>query len=190
MLVPFTTAAKAEETDLALKVAGGSQQAVDAVRGAVGEGECQQLLPGLQLPVSVALTQQAAHIPGQTVAWRKGRKRRGRGHMRSKVLTKARQSRQTFCYSSGDICHSVFWRYLEAHSTESLQISHARAMSVCAGGPKWLPWDNIGLFGALFGAAATGVGGDRRQNPPSMTMGAFSVLGGYFRFEGRETSHT
>lgn len=85
MLVPFTTAAKAEETDLALKVAGGSQQAVDAVGGAVGEGERQQLLPGLQLSVSVALTQQTAHIPGLTVAWRKGRKRRGRGHVRSKV---------------------------------------------------------------------------------------------------------
>lgn len=60
-----------KQKDLALKVAGGSQQAVDAVRWTVSQGEGQQLLSGLQVPVSLALTQQAAHIPGRTVSWRK-----------------------------------------------------------------------------------------------------------------------
>lgn len=70
---------KVEGDDLTLKVAGGSQQAVDAVGGAVSQGERQQLLPGLQVSVSIALTQQTAHIPGQTVAWRKEKAGMGAG---------------------------------------------------------------------------------------------------------------
>lgn len=71
IVIPFTTVVKVEENDLTLKVTGGSQQAVDVVRRTVSQGERQQLLPSLQVSVSFALTQQTAHIPGQTVAWRK-----------------------------------------------------------------------------------------------------------------------
>lgn len=72
---------KVEENDLTLKVTGGRQQVVDVVRRTVSQGERQQLLPGLQVSVSFALTKQTAHIPGQTVSWRK--EEAGRGHMRS-----------------------------------------------------------------------------------------------------------
>lgn len=66
----WTTGMKTGKNDLTLKVTGSSQQAVDVVRRTVGQGERQQLLPGLQVSVSFALAEQTAHIPGSTVAWK------------------------------------------------------------------------------------------------------------------------
>lgn len=68
-------------TDLTLKVTGGSQQAVDVVGRTVSQRERQQLLSGLQVSVSFALTKQTAHVPGRTVSWRK--EKADWGHTRS-----------------------------------------------------------------------------------------------------------
>lgn len=70
-LILFTIVVKEQEIDLTLKVAGGSQQAVDVVRRTVSQRKRQQLLSGLQISVSFTLTQQTADIPGRTVSWRK-----------------------------------------------------------------------------------------------------------------------
>lgn len=76
---------KVEQNDLTLKITGGRQQAVDVVRRTVSQRERQQLLPGLQVCVSFALTQQTAHIPGQTVAWRKEKAGTGSHEVRQAV---------------------------------------------------------------------------------------------------------